>query len=190
MNPGWLTAIEGALIEKYASNSGINRVLEIGSLYGRSTEHIANGLLRTYNKDFKIYCIDPWIYIDRSREHPGELFYKRFYNKKLDENIIHMKTMTREVASFIMERNYGFCFIDGDHETLPTLFDIMTCATRTNTLLIHDYESSTHKEVNEAVDWFLKISGWKKIETAGTIVVIQGKSILKKAIYENKKVPA
>jgi len=189
MNPGWLTKTEGDLLRKYSCDVDINRVLEIGNLYGKSTEYIIDGLMDAFDKDFSLYCIDPWIYKDDRYGHPGELFWKRFYKLGVDENITHFKAMTREVASFIMERQYDFCFVDGDHESLPTLFDVLLCSTVTDTILVHDYESKTHLEVNKAVDAFLSLSGWKKIETGGTIVVLHGELTLPKAVYGNKKVP-
>lgn len=190
MNPGWLTQQEGKILHRYASNASIGNVLEIGNLYGKSTEHIVNGLIHKFDRAFTLHCIDPWIYKDKDKPHPGELFWKRFYQMGVDENIVHLKAMTREVASYIMERSYGFCFVDGDHETLPTLLDILLCSTVTDTILVHDYESSTHLKVNVAVDSFLKASGWKIKETGGTIVVLKGDPTLKKAVYGDKKVPA
>ncbi len=191
--PGWLSDVEEKALNEAARSAKMPCILEIGSLYGKSSLAIARGLRAKFKDDFKLICVDPWFYIDRSKPFPGEVFYKAIYEEGFDRNIIHMKALSREIASFIMQREYDFCFIDGDHDVMPTLFDMLICSSVCEKLFVHDYHSETHLEVNKAVDFFLeatpKKKPWKKIQTIGSIVQIEGKKILGNPTYHNTVVP-
>jgi len=89
----------------------------------------------------------------------------------------------------ISNQEYGFAFVDGDHRVLPTLFDVMVCAKNTQTVAVHDYQSSTHQDVNTAVDFFIEHSGWKKTVCNNSLVVLRGEKILDVIGYPEVKIP-
>jgi predicted O-methyltransferase YrrM len=189
MIPGWLHSDEEKLLRNTARASKHNTVLEIGCLYGKSSLSILEGMRDKWGDNFRLVCIDPWLYRDSEREFPPVIFYRELNKRGFDNKVVQIKDLSSRAAGYILQQFYDFCFIDGDHATVPALYDLLTCAMKTEKILLHDLHSSTHKEVNAAADVFLKYTGWKETGKAASIGVLEGKYIMPAPEYRDTRIP-
>ena len=187
--PGWLSQPECDILERHAQDSRYNQVLEIGSLFGKSSLCIATGLHIKHGADWRLTCIDPWLYTDSSRPYPGVFFWQEMKRAGFEDNVWQYKDLSRNVMPLIANQKNDFVFVDGDHDAMPTLFDVTMAALTTRKILVHDYCSTSHMVVNKGVDAFLDVSGWKRTGEGGSIVVIEGDKYLPSPVYGDKKVP-
>ena len=174
---------EAKLLYEVAKESHINRAVEIGCLFGKSTLAILKGMKEKFNSNFTLYCIDPFLYIHPQKGYPAPEFFKNIYEAGFHENVIAYVGLSSLAHSVIGTQKYGFAYIDGDHQILSVLSDLLMCATRTKKIVLHDYYSPTHQDVNNAVDYFKQHSKWEETVKAEMSVVIEGDYILEPTIY-------
>ena len=105
-------------LKKIIQNNNIVNVIEIGSLYGLSTRHIASML----PENGKLYAIDSWEY--------HKLMYEQFLSNivltGMTQKIIPIKQRSDQAIEQM--KSYGIMFdliyVDGDHETEGVLTDL------------------------------------------------------------------
>lgn len=185
---GWQTEDELAYLKNLAFIVDDNRNgLEIGCLFGKSTMALLDGF-KEQGGDYKLTVVDPFCLTDPTKPYPPVIFFEELYKHGYHDKVKFIKATTREALPIIIADEYAFAFIDGDHRAFPTLFDLIICSTRTELMAIHDYHSDTHREVNKGVDTFIEYSGWKHIDSKGTIALLSGKKILS-PIFEQFTIP-
>lgn len=115
---GWGMYFNSEFITKIFQHNQIVNAIEIGSLYGLSTRHIAS-LLPAHGK---LYAIDSWQYHD--------LMYEQFLSNiiltGLTDKIIPIKKCSDQAINKIKSYDefFDLIYIDGDHETQGVLTDL------------------------------------------------------------------
>lgn len=141
--PGWLKAGEAEFIRLHAENAKINCVLEIGTLFGRSTSYILEGLRAKYgSKQFDLWCIEPWgpkEWLTKTIGYPQVLFWDYMAEYDYCNNVHVIQCKSDVAAPIIRSMRYDFAFIDGDHHDQWVWHDLTLCSQVTNKILIHDY---------------------------------------------------
>lgn len=105
-------------IKKIFKYNQIVNVIEIGSLYGLSTRHIASLL----PADGKLYAIDPWAYHDGMYEQ----FLSNVVLAGLTSKIVPIKAYSYQAVDQVTSyaQNFDLIYVDGDHETEGVLADL------------------------------------------------------------------
>jgi predicted O-methyltransferase YrrM len=114
----WGMYFNYAYIEKLLACNRIVDVVEIGSLYGLSTRHIAT-LLPEHGK---VLAIDTWAYHD--------LMYEQFLSNVvltgLTQKIVPIKKRSDQAIDDVLAHASAFdlIYVDGDHEMRPVIKDL------------------------------------------------------------------
>ena len=114
----WGMYFNSEYLKKILQNNNIVNVIEIGSLYGLSTRHLASML----PENGKLYAIDSWEY--------HKLMYEQFLSNivltGMTQKIIPIKQRSDQAIEQM--KSYGIIFdliyVDGDHETEGVLTDL------------------------------------------------------------------
>lgn len=105
-------------IKKIFQYNQIVNAIEIGSLYGLSTRHIASLL----PKHGKLYAIDPWAY------HEGmyEQFLSNVVLTGLTSKIVPIRKYSYQAVELVQSyaQSFDLIYVDGDHETEGVLADL------------------------------------------------------------------
>jgi len=106
--PGFLSEREANFLYNVAHKKG-GTIVEIGSLYGRSTAVLAEAL-KNSDKKGRVYAIDPQYFDDSAL---GQL--KNNLNKYGVDGFVEIMVATSEEASKDWSKPVDFLWIDGDH---------------------------------------------------------------------------
>ncbi len=153
--PGWLKIIEGQELQILAYQK---YVLEIGSLFGRST--VCMAAVATH-----IDAVDPHngLSIEPQYEYHGMDTYQQFSNNiSTFNNICPIRAYIEDLE--LESNKYSFAFIDGDHSYEACTRDISivkNCLIPGSYFAVHDYYSGSkhHHGVIKAVNEYCKEYG-------------------------------
>ena len=167
--PGWLTLAEGQLLQDAARGQ---TVLEIGSLFGRSTICLAEVA-------WHVVAVDPHNGSALRNLHRGEDTLPEFLKNLAAAEVNHKITVLRgpieAVAPFLTSR-FGLVFIDGDHSAQACRRDLQIAErllSPKGQIAVHDYGyAAGHLAgVQTAVDEFATRNGWM-CRTAGRLALL------------------
>lgn len=182
---GYLDPIEGfALYTLAAYGPGGGEVVEIGSLYGRSTCYLAAGNAK--NGRGNVYAIDTFA---GSAEHQAgavgeqkaivnngstfKLFLKNIATQRLDDRIKPIVSTSGD-AALKWQRPIRLLFIDGDHSYEGTRDDFLSWApyvVESGLIAFHDV--STWDGVTRFYNELSQGDNWKEVLSIGTVRVLQ-----------------
>jgi len=173
---GFITEIELEFL--YEIFSKVNFAVEIGSYCGRSTWMISraigkDGMLISVDPHSDIYNVDGYIKNDTSWEY----FCKNIVWKCDNLSVLRM---TSEEAGVFIALRPDIVFIDGDHSPEAISKDLDIWSKKTNAIVVHDYaDNGGGIALQNAVDIFLKNSGWKIISIADSALFIGTEGYIK-----------
>jgi len=182
---GYLDPIEGfALYTLAAYGPGDGDVVEIGSLYGRSTCYLASGLAKNGRGD--VYAVDTFAgSAEHQKGEEGEqealvkdgttlkVFLKNIATHRLDDRIKPIVS-TSSAAAHEWQNPIRLLFIDGDHSYEGTRDDFMNWAPYVvNSGLIAFHDVSTWNGVTQFYSEIAAAENWEEVLSIGTIRVIQ-----------------
>ena len=151
---GWMTPEELTWLATMASQ--YDRIVEFGSLHGRSTRAMAD------NNQGVIYAVDPWAgeyYSEEGQKIPISTYVLPYFKRNLKDQIKLGKVVpVREFSyQFSLPKDYlvDMVFIDGDHKYDTVVRDIKKAfeLLRPGGLISgHDYDHPNWPGVKQAVD--------------------------------------
>ncbi len=182
---GFLEPIEGYALHTIAAfGPGKGEIVEIGSLYGRSTCYLASGSAR--NGRGVVYAIDTF---KGSREHQAgeqgeqaaittdgstlKIFLKNIATHRFDEKV---KPIVNESSKAVSEwsKSIRLLFIDGDHSYEATRKDFLHWSPYVpESGLIAFHDVTTWDGVTLFYNEITQLDDWKEVLAVGTIRVIQ-----------------
>ena len=182
---GYLDPIEGFALHVLAAyGSGDGEIVEIGSLYGRSTCYLAAG--SAGNGRGIVHAVDTFA---GSAEHQkggaGEQeqivklgstlkeFLHTIASQRLDS---HIKPIVSDSAAAAREweKPIRLLFIDGDHSYEGTREDFASWAPYVvNSGLVAFHDVSTWDGVTQFYEQISKTENWKEVVSIGTLRVLQ-----------------
>lgn len=182
---GYLDPIEGFALHTLAAyGPGDGEVVEIGSLYGRSTCYLATGNAKN-GRGF-VYAVDTFA---GSAEHQAggegeqeaivkdgsmlKMFLRNIAVKRLDDRVKPIVS-TSTAAALEWQLPVRLLFIDGDHSYEGTRDDFMSWApyvVESGLIAFHDV--STWKGVTRFYKEIIQAENWKEVLSIGTLRVIQ-----------------
>lgn len=180
---GFLDPIEGyALYTLAAYGPGEGSIVEIGSLYGRSTCYLALGSAR--NGRGIIHAVDTFQGSDEHQEgQAGEqeaivqsgstlkVFLRNIAEQRLDDRIKPMVGDSHEMAQS-WQGDIRLLFIDGDHSYEGTQRDFLDWSPYVPlTGLVAFHDVSTWDGVTRFYDELIASGEWKEVLSMGTIRV-------------------
>ncbi len=168
---GWLKIAEGNALQQLALNK---RVLEIGSLFGRSTVCMA---ITAQHID----AVDPHnaLSIEPGHEWHGMDTYAEFMKNNEQFNVSQKISVYRSrIEDLELAHQYAFAFIDGDHTYDACKRDIAIVRSVLlpgSTFAVHDYYSGSknHHGVIRAVNEVATEPG-VKLRTVNSLAIISG----------------
>lgn len=182
---GYLNAIEGyALHTTAAFGPGDGDVLEIGSLYGRSTCYLASGCAR--NGRGVVYAVDTFTGSEEHQE--GEdneqdaivndgttfkIFLRNIAQHRLDDRVKPIPQASDEAVKG-WEGPIRLLFIDGDHSYDGTRDDFVnwnSFVTENGLIAFHDVD--TWDGVTEFYNELLEKGEWTEVLSVGALRMVQ-----------------
>jgi predicted O-methyltransferase YrrM len=182
---GYLDPIEGyALYTLAAYGPGEGHVVEIGSLYGRSTCYLASGCARGGRGS--VYAVDTF---QGSEEHQAgasgeqeaivthgstlKQFLRNIANNRLDDRVVPVVNESGRGAKE-WEGDIRLLFIDGDHSYEGSRNDFVNWSpyvTPNGLVAFHDV--STWDGVTRFYEELLQSGQWEEALSVGTVRVVQ-----------------
>lgn len=135
--------------------AGMETIVEVGSLHGRSAYAMATAT------EGKVYCIDPWedslSYLYNSP--PGSMYGEFKANTKGIKNIISLHCESPD-CGFLVPDPVDMVWIDGDHHEAAVLADISYWHMRVRKIICgHDYGNPICPGVKKSVDAYFRPKG-------------------------------
>lgn len=186
--PGWLSMKEGELLRLHAQRASTPRVLEIGTLYGRSASFILEGLEEAFQtRQYELWCVDPWHHaqsaVTREFGRPPVVFWQYMCEHEYNKHTRMLQLPVSQAAPLILGNKYEFAFIDGRHREPFVMHDIILCSQVTNTIFLHDYNNENYNfHVKQSVDYWVKNTSWEIKEVVHTTVKIYGPLFMSSAL--------
>jgi predicted O-methyltransferase YrrM len=159
---GWLTKEEGEILAELSMDQ---RVLEVGSYYGRSTVCMARGA-------GIVHCVDPFMGITRTDIPQKEKSTRESFEDNLElfdvsHKVVIWQGTSHELLPTFESKFFDMCFVDGCHDYEVAKFDCeqaLRLVRKGGVIVVHDYEMAEKhlRDVTKAVDEVFKKHRVKK----------------------------
>ena len=129
------------ILKNYTSQ---HKILEIGSLRGRSAIHMLS-----CNQNIKITCLDIW------ENHQIEIFLENIQRYDLKNRINSIKDTSANIKKYFSDSSVDFIYLDASHKYKIVLNDLHLCydILKPNGLILGDdyHMPDVNKAVNEII---------------------------------------